>query len=72
MDILNHISTQIAALSSGEKWNISAQDLWVSHADFHSVSIYISRESEKGLFSVSIPPALSAWMGNTSLTVTKH
>ena len=48
MDILNQISTQIAALDSGEKWSVSAQDLWISHADFHSVSIYISREAEKG------------------------
>jgi len=45
MDILNQISTQIAALNSGEKWHLSAQDLFISHADFHSLSIYISREA---------------------------
>ena len=50
MDILKQISTQIAALDSGEKWSVSAQDLWINHADFHSVSIYISREAKKDNF----------------------
>ena len=72
MDILNQISTQIAALDSGEKWSVSAQDLWISHADFHSVSIYISREAEKGLFSVSTSVALNSWVASTSVTITKH
>jgi len=72
MDILNQISTQIAALDSGETWRVSAQDLFMSHADFHSVSIYISREAEKGQFSVSIPAVFSSWIGSSSVTVTKH
>ena len=50
MVLLKRISTQIAALDAGEKWSISAQDLWISHAEFHSVSIYISREAQKNNF----------------------
>lgn len=72
MDILNQISTQIAALDSGEKWRVSAQDLWISHADFRSLSMYISREAEKGQFSVSVPTPLSAWSGSSALTIIKH
>ena len=72
MDILNQISTQIAALDSGETWHVSAQDLFMSHADFHCVSLYISREAEKGQFSVSIPAVLSSWIGSSAVTVTKH
>ena len=72
MDILNQISTQISAMDSGETWRVSAQDLFMSHADFHSVSIYISREAEKGQFSVSIPAVLSSWIGSSAVTVTKH
>jgi hypothetical protein len=72
MDILKQISTQIAALDSGQKWRVSAQDLWISHADFHSVSIYIVREAEKGQFSVSIPAALSSSVGSTAVTITKY
>ena len=72
MDILNQISTQIAALNSGEKWHLSAQDLFISHADFHSLSIYISREAKKGQFSVSSPALLGSWVGSTAVTITKH
>ncbi|OTH00465.1 hypothetical protein [Acinetobacter sp. ANC 4973] len=72
MDILHQISTQIAALNSGEKWQLSAQDLFISHADFHSLSIYISREAKKGQFSVSSPALLGSWVGSTAVTITKH
>ena len=72
MDILNQISTQIAALNSGEKWHLSAQDLFISHADFHSLSIYISREAKKGQFSVSSPALLGSWVDSTAVTITKH
>jgi len=73
MDILNQISTQIAALNSGEKWHLSAQDLFISHADFHSLSIYISREAKKGQFSVSSPALLGSWVGSTAVIINyKH
>ncbi|OAL79843.1 hypothetical protein AY606_04120 [Acinetobacter sp. SFB] len=72
MDILKQISTQIAALNAGEQWRVSAQDLLISHADFHSVSIYISREAEKGQFSVSMPAALRSLVESTAVTITKH
>jgi len=72
MDLLKLISIQIAALDSGKKWSVSAQDLWINHAEFHSVSIYIFPKAEKAPFSVSTPVPLSAWLASTSVTMTKH
>ncbi len=67
MDILHRISRRIDALPAGEQWVVSAQDLWISRADFQSISVFLSRESQKGGFSVSAPVERGA-----SVTVTKH
>ena len=72
MNILSNISAQIAQLTTGETWTLSAQDLYMSRDDFSSLSIFLKQESQKGTFSVAIPETLKSWLGSTSLTVTKH
>ena len=52
MDILSDITRKISALPTGETWEISARSLWLSHSDFHSIRIFLTREAEKGLFSI--------------------
>ena len=71
MDLLNQISKKIAGLQAGEKWTVSAQDLLISRADFQSISVFLSRESEKGLFTVDVPTSLKNWFERTSLTIVK-
>ncbi|MFW2076189.1 hypothetical protein ACG94X_00410 [Acinetobacter sp. ULE_I010] len=72
MDLLNQISNQIEQLNSGEKWTVSVQDLLISRADFQSVSVFLSRESEKGLFSLSDLGTIKARFDQTSLTIIKN
>lgn len=72
MNILSNISAQIAQLTTGETWSLSAQDLYMSRDDFSSLSIFLKQESQNGTFSVAIPETLKSWLGSTSLTVTKH
>ena len=72
MTALNQISNRISTLDSGERWTISVQDLLLSRSDFQSISVFLDRESEKGLFSVDSPNPLSSWFERTSLTITKH
>ena len=71
MDLLNQISKKIAGLQAGEKWTVSAQDLLISRADFQSISVFLSRESERGLFIVDVPTSLKSWFERTSLTIVK-
>ncbi|WP_218665720.1 MULTISPECIES: hypothetical protein [Acinetobacter] len=72
MNILSNISAQIAQLTTGETWTLSAQDLYMSRDDFSSLSIFLKQESQNGTFSVAVPETLKSWLGSTSLTVTKH
>lgn len=72
MDILNQVSAKIAALQSGDQWVITAEQLWMSRADFQSLSVYLSREAVEGDFSVDLAKQISAWLGHSALTVTKH
>lgn len=72
MDMLNQISKQIAVLNAGEKWTVSAQDLLISRADFHSISVYLVRESQKGRFSIDPVKAKNSWFDPTTLTIIKH
>lgn len=72
MNMLNQISEQIAVLNSGEKWTVSAQDLMISRADFHSISVFLTRESEKGIFSIDQDLLQNTWFKPTALTITKH
>lgn len=72
MNLLHQISTHINNLHSGEKWTLSAQELFISRADFQSLSLFLSREAEKGEFSIQIPESLRSWLGNTSVTVIKN
>ncbi|MCU4482854.1 hypothetical protein [Acinetobacter ursingii] len=72
MNILSNISAQIAQLTTGETWTLSAQDLYMSRDDFRSLSIFLKQESQNGTFSVAVPETLKSWLGSTSLTVTKH
>ena len=72
MNILSNISAQIAQLTTGETWTLSAQDIYMSRDDFSSLSIFLKQESQNGTFSVAIPETLKSWLGSTSLTVTKH
>lgn len=72
MDILNQISSQIQKLSVGEQWEITAQSLLMSRNDFQSISIYLSREAEKGQFSIQTSPEFAHRLGATSLTIVKH
>ena len=71
MDLLNQISNKISALHSGEKCTISVQDLQISRNDFQAMSVFLSRESEKGLFSIDLSPPVKTWFEQTSITITK-
>lgn len=53
MDIPHQISMQLEQLNQGEQWTFSAQELYMSHNDFNSLSILLTRESEKGEFSIT-------------------
>ncbi|MBJ9953352.1 MULTISPECIES: hypothetical protein [unclassified Acinetobacter] len=72
MDLLKQISNRIAQLRSGEKWTLSIQDLFVSRADFQSISVFLCRESEKGQFSLKHTDQLTAGFDGTSLTIVKN
>ena len=72
MDILTKISGKIDHLNAGEQWSIRAQDLWISRADFQSLSMYLSKEAEKGKFSIQSKDTFSPRLGGTELIVTKH
>ncbi len=72
MDILTKISGKIDHLNAGEQWSIRAQDLWISRADFQSLSMYLSKEAEKGEFSIQSNDTFSPRLGGTELIVTKH
>lgn len=72
MDLLKQISTRIAQLRSGEKWTLSIQDLFISRADFQSLSVFLFRESEKGSFSLKNTDQTKSPFGHTSLTIIKN
>ncbi|WP_448761594.1 hypothetical protein [Acinetobacter tandoii] len=72
MDLLNHVSHRIAALDSGEQWIVSAQKLLISRTDFQSLSIFLSRESEKGHFSISPQGLNSSYHAEPVVTIIKH
>ncbi|TCM71127.1 hypothetical protein EC844_101415 [Acinetobacter calcoaceticus] len=72
MDVLNQVLTRISTLRAGEKWTVSAQDLFLSRVDFQSISVFLSRESEKGLFSVDLPSGLANWFERSTFTIIKH
>ena len=70
MDIICDLKQQIAALPTGGKFEISAQSLLMSRADFHSIRVYLTKEAESGHFSIlqSVP----AMNDTTSMHVIKH
>ncbi len=70
--MLNKIFEQIAVLDAGEKWTVSAQDLLISRADFHSIFVYLLRETEKGLFSIDQQNPKNPWFERTTLTIIKN
>ncbi|NCI78189.1 hypothetical protein [Acinetobacter kanungonis] len=72
MDLLNHVSHRIAALDSGEKWIVSAQKLLISRTDFQSLSVFLTRESEKGHFSLSPESESLTWHDEPAVTIIKH
>lgn len=72
MDLLNQISNRIAQLSSGEKWTVSVQDLWISRVDFQSLAVFLFRESENGTFSLTEVEKTQTRFGRTSLTIIKN
>ena len=72
MDLPYQISNRIAQLRSGEKWTVSIQDLLISRADFQSLSVFLSRESENGTFSLGDAENAKLRFGLTSLTITKN
>lgn len=72
MNLLHRISTHINNLHTGEKWTVSAQELFMSRADFQSLSLFLSFEAKKGEFSIDIPDNLRSWLGNTSVTIIKN
>ncbi|WP_297426718.1 hypothetical protein [uncultured Acinetobacter sp.] len=72
MNILNQVSTKIAALKSGDQWVVTAKDLWISRADFQSLAVYLARQASEGDFSINDMQQRSAWLDQASLTVLKH
>ena len=71
VDTLNRISNHIHQLHTGEQWTLSVQDLLISRTDFQSISVFLSREANKGHFSLLEGQATS-YIGHTSLTIIKH
>ncbi|OTG76964.1 hypothetical protein B9T33_15640 [Acinetobacter sp. ANC 5054] len=72
MDIIHQITQKISSLSAGEQWEISAKALWLSHSDFHSIAVYLNRESEKGLFSIQQPPSSTLCESVSMVKIIKH
>ncbi|WP_071890146.1 hypothetical protein [Acinetobacter larvae] len=72
MDVLQKICNQIILLNTGEHWTLSAQELFISRSDFHSISVFLSRESEKGAFSLTALPSCNPLDLSTSLTIIKN
>ena len=71
VDTLNRISNHIHQLHTGEQWTLSVQDLLISRTDFQSISVFLSREANKGHFSLLEGQATS-YIGHTLLTIIKH
>ncbi|MGR2827224.1 hypothetical protein FY048_17200 [Acinetobacter sp. 1124_18A] len=72
MDILHQISKQVEQLDQGEQWTFSAQEFYMSHNDFNSLSILLTRESENGDFTITRTQHNKSWVGTHSVTLTKH
>ena len=72
MDTLNQISNHIHQLHTGEQWTLSVQDLLISRTDFQCISFFLSRESDKGHFSLLEEGQTNSYIGHTSLTIIKH
>ena len=72
MDPLNQISQRISQLHAGEHWTVSAQELLISRTDFQSISVFLSRESNKGDFSLQETEMPIPRAGRTSLTIIKN
>ncbi|WP_373358169.1 hypothetical protein ACEN3H_17255 [Acinetobacter lactucae] len=72
MDIPHQISKQLEQLNQGEQWTFSAQELYMSHNDFNSLSILLTRASEKGDFTITRTQHHKTWVGTDSVTLTKH
>ena len=72
MDIPHQISTQIKQLNQGEQWTFSAQELYMSHNDFNSLSILLTRASEQGDFTINSTQHHKACVGTHSVKLTKH
>lgn len=72
MDILHQISKQVEQLNQGEQWTFSAQEFYMSHNDFNSLSILLTRESETRDFTIARTQHNKPWVGTHSVTLTKH
>jgi len=72
MDFLQQISIQLEQLNQGEQWTFSAQEFYMSHNDFNSFSILLTRESEKGDFTITQTQHNKPWVGTNSVTLTKQ
>lgn len=72
MDILHQISKQVEQLNQGEQWTFSAQEFYMSHNDFNSLSILLTRESETSDFTITRTQHNKPWVGTHSVTLTKH
>ena len=67
MDIPHQISTQIEQLNQGEQWTFSAQELYMSHNDFNSLSILLTRASEKANFQLLALSIINLGSAHTQL-----
>lgn len=70
MDLLQDVSQRIAQMQSGEQVIISAQALFISRADFHSMLAFLNKESKQGHFAIE-GHGSSSWFELTSLTINK-
>ncbi len=48
------------------------KNFYMSHNDFNSLSILLTRASEKGEFSITRTQHNKPWVGTHSVTLTKH
>lgn len=67
MDIPHQISMQLEQLNQGEQWTFSAQELYMSHNDFNSLSILLTRASEKVSFQLHAPSIINHGLAHTRL-----
>lgn len=72
MNVFDQINRRIASLKPGQQWTLSPSDLFLSRADFLSISAFIQAEAKKGEFSVKLHQDAVQGFGCNALTIIKN